>query len=175
MVESKFKVLGGRVYPIFILVLLPVSWIYVVFAIILLNDIFDDVLGLAMATPLLLIIGYLTFLLYSYLEKRPLVLFIHKDGLDYHNALLPFVKGQLALGNIDYVVTQEEKSKSGTYSATVLVENGKKRIVISSFVYSNYEELVNSLPWPHKGIYRPDVWDELKPNTVNEEKIYPFS
>ena len=173
MVDSKFKVFGGRVAPILVLVLLPVLWIQVLFLLYFVP--FDDVIALAIATPLVLIISYVTFFLYSYLEKRPLVLFIHKDGLDYHNALLPFVKGQLALGNIDYVVTQEEKSKSGTYSATVLVENGKKRIIISSFVYSNYEELVNSLPWPHKGIYRPGVWDELKPNTVNEEKIYPFS
>ena len=173
MVDSKFKVFGGRVAPILALVLLPVLWIQVLFLLYYVT--FDDVIALAIATPLVLIISYVTFILYSYLEKRPLVLFIHKDGLDYHNALLPFVKGQLALGNIDYVVTQEEKSKSGTYSATVLVENGKKRIIISSFVYSNYEELVSSLPWPNKGIYRPSVWDELKPNTVNEEKIYPFS
>lgn len=176
--ESKFR-LKGYLFAIFFPVSCPIAiGLLGVLAsfIVDMNDLMDDLFGVLIMLFLCLNVFLVMILYYYFFRLFRLylnVISIYNDGVDYHHIFAPLAKKQLTLHDIDYTVNTILKDKWGNESpATILVKDGRMCIVIYSYIYSNYEELVSALPWQSKGRYTLGFFNFLG-FKINEDKIEP--
>jgi hypothetical protein len=76
---------------------------------------------------------------------------VETDKITFINPLLPFLRKTKHLNEFDYMQTVEEVSRGGVYKALWLIKDRKLKIRISSFYYSNYNELQRSINLKNRG------------------------
>lgn len=79
--------------------------------------------------------------------------------ITFVNPLLPFIRTTRKWSDYDYYVTVKEAARGGPHEAVWLIKNGRIRNRISSFYYSNYQELESNLgcrlaETPNLGMFR---------------------
>ena len=79
---------------------------------------------------------------------------ISYDRITFINPLLPFIQTTRQWGEYDYYVTVQEDARGGPHEAVWLIRNGRIKNRISSFCYSNYEELERKIGCRFSGTLR---------------------
>jgi hypothetical protein len=85
---------------------------------------------------------------------------IDTEGITFINPLLPFLRLKKKWTEYDYFVTTMESSRGGTYEAVWLVKDNRISNRISSYYYSNYNELKRSILLPEE--------ENLKSNPIKQ-------
>ncbi len=70
---------------------------------------------------------------------------IYSDRILYINLVFPFINKTRFFKDYDYITVVQESSNAGTFDSMWLISNNKLKDRISSFYYSNYNELENSI------------------------------
>ena len=76
---------------------------------------------------------------------------VEEDKVIFINPLLPFLRKTRYFSEYDYKQIVEEEARGGPHEALWLIKNGKLKVRISSFYYSNYSELKKSIKIMDKG------------------------
>lgn len=88
-------------------------------------------------------------------------LIIEDKTITFVNPLLPFLRFRKPWDAYDYYLTIEEYSRAGTYEAIWLIKNGRVKSRISSFYYSNYNDLKDSLSLRNRGTLNANTFMQL--------------
>lgn len=86
---------------------------------------------------------------------------IEEKGITFVNPLLPFLRFSRPWNSYDYYLTIEEYSRGGTHEAIWLIKNGRVKGRISSFYYSNYNDLKDSLSLRDRGTLNANAFIQL--------------
>lgn len=81
---------------------------------------------------------------------------ISHDQITFINPLLPFIRATRQWDEYDYYITVQEDASGGPHEAVWLTRNGRIKNRISSFCYSNYEELERKIGCRFSGTLRPN-------------------
>lgn len=76
---------------------------------------------------------------------------IDANGLSSSPFLFPFLKRHYAWKDFDFYMITEEYTRKESHEAIWLIKDRKLKARISSFYYSNYEELKSAIPISYKG------------------------
>lgn len=73
------------------------------------------------------------------------------EGITFVNPLLPFIRTTKKWADYDYFQIVQESSTWTSYEAVWLIKDDKLKQRISSFYYSNYAEIVESIKAENRG------------------------
>ena len=159
-VKSKYKIWGGLTLLIFLNVLfLPFSWMAVYSTC---KNLFTpnyEWQGIDIGIPFLLILLQLIFFTLFMTECKYIK--VETDRIIFINPLFPFLRKTRFFTDYDYKQNVEEYSRGGYYEALWLIKNRKLKVRISSFYYSNYNELKNSIKIKDKGKLKINPFKQL--------------
>jgi len=120
--------------------------------IVLLNIFFTSIALLSLLSGLKLInfwlfsvFGVIEIILFIELVTRNRYLTLFKDKIILTNPIF-FTSKEILWSDLDYVLEGKEQSPYARYKTLWLIKNGKPIIKISSFYYSNFEELKKHIP-----------------------------
>ena len=80
----------------------------------------------------------------KYMKVKP-------DKIIFINPILPFLRKTRYFSEYDYKQIVEEEARGGPHEALWLIKNRKLKVRISSFYYSNYSELKESIKIKDEG------------------------
>lgn len=159
-VKSKYKIFGGLILLIFLnAILLPLSWmvIFTTCKHLLTPD--YEWQGIDFGIPGFIIL--LQLILLTLLMTDCKYIKVEKDKITFINPIFPFLRKTRYWNEYDYIQTVEEYSAGRFYEALWLIKNRKLKVRISSFYYSNYDELKNSINIENKGRFLINPFKQL--------------
>lgn len=83
------------------------------------------------------------------------------EGIRIFNPLIPIFKSEYRWTDFDYYVTVEESSQHATHEAIWLIKDQRLKVRFSSFYYSNYDDLIDKIRTPNKGVRDFNPFDQL--------------
>lgn len=131
MITSKYNFKGGF--------LLLVAMILIGFVLLIIAPI-------KLTTFYLYFVTFQSLLLLLFFMKECRFIRIDHEKIVYTNPVLPFLKKTKYFHDYDYFHTVEERSRSNSYETIWLIKNKVLVDRISSFYYSNYSEMKQSIP-----------------------------
>jgi len=150
-VKSKYKIWGGLTLLIFLNVLfLPFSWMAIYLTCKNLFTSNYEWQGIDIGIPFLIILLQLIFLVLLTTECKYMK--VETDKITFINPIFPFLRKTIFFNEYDCKQIVEEYSSGGCYEALWLIKNRKLKVRISSFYYSNYSEIKNSIRIKDKGM-----------------------
>ena len=160
IVKSKYKLWGGLGLLIFLNVIwLPLFGAVVSTTLKQLPTPDYEWQGIDFGIPSFAILFQLIFL--TLLTTECKYMKIEKDKITFINPIFPFLRKTKYWNEYDCKQTVDEYSSGGSYEALWLIKNGKLKVRISSFYYSNYDELKNSIILEDRGKLRINPLKQL--------------
>ena len=108
----------------------------------------------------LFLLGIQLFWLLLFVTQCKFII-VNNHTITFVNPLLPFIRFRKKGTSYDYYLTIEEYSRGGTHEAVWLIKNGKVKSRISSFYYSNYQDLKDSLCLRDSGTLNANAFSQL--------------
>jgi hypothetical protein len=159
-ITSKYKLFGGLLLLSFI----NIIWFTITYKIIMkLNEKITDV-SYKWETMDFTISGFvilLQLLFLFLLMKECRFIKVDNEKIIFINPVLPFLRKTKYFNEYDYKQTVREYSRGGYYEAVWLIKNGKLKDRISSFYYSNYSEIKDSINVNNRGRLKINEFKQL--------------
>jgi hypothetical protein len=101
-------------------------------------------------TTYIVIFGIQILMLLLFITQSRFII-VDKNGITFINPLFPILRKTRNWTDFDYFITVDENSRYSTHEAIWLIKEDKIKGRISSFYYTNYDEIKNQIKVTGKG------------------------